>query len=112
MRANSSLSDTLLLDNPVWHALSTEQRALALGNRLAKRFPSGCLPIWRLDRSISQLLTRRWRKYFRGRLPALALDTEPSPAARNWEMVHSGEMYQMICETPALSDDRTRSSAN
>lgn len=104
MRANSSLSDTLLLDNPVWHALSTEQRALALGNRLAKRFPADISPFGGLiDQSPAAY--QALEEILPGAVTALALDTEPI-LPRNWEMVHSGEMYQMICESPTLLDDR------
>ena len=35
-----------------------------------------------------------------GAVTALALDAEPV-LPPDWEMVQSGEMYQMICETPA-----------
>ncbi len=101
--SDSSLSDTLLLDNPIWHALSTEQSALALGNGLAKRFPMDVSPFGGLiDQSAAAY--RALEELLPGAVTALALDVAPI-LPPNWEMVHSGKMYQMICETPAHRDD-------
>jgi predicted GNAT family acetyltransferase len=93
------MSDTLLLDNPVWHALSTEQSALAQGNGLAKRFPLDVAPFGGL---IDQSATAydALEEILPGAVTALALDAEPV-LPPDWEMVQSGEMYQMICEAPA-----------
>jgi predicted GNAT family acetyltransferase len=102
--SNSSLPDTLLLDNPVWYALSTAQRGLALGNSLAKRFPTDVSPFGGLiDQSAAAY--RALEEILPGAVTALALDNEPIMPP-NWERVHSGEMYQMICETPAQQDGR------
>jgi predicted GNAT family acetyltransferase len=102
--SNSSLSDTLLLDNPVWHALSTAQSGLAQGNGLAKRFPTDVSPFGALiDQSAAAY--QALEEIFPGAITALAIEAEPILPA-NWEMVLSGEMYQMICETPAHLDDR------
>ena len=99
-----SLSDTLLLDNPVWHALSTEQSALAQGNGLAKRFPLDVAPFGGLiDQSAAAY--DALEKILPGAVTALALDAEPV-LPPDWEMVQSGEMYQMICEAPAHLDER------
>ncbi len=98
-----SLSDTLLLDNPVWHALFTEQRALALGNHLAKRFPSDVAPFGGLiDQSAASY--HALEEALPGASTALALDSEPILPS-TWDMLHSGEMYQMICEAPAYAGD-------
>jgi ribosomal protein S18 acetylase RimI-like enzyme len=99
-----SLSDTLLLDNPVWHALSTEQSALAQGNGIAKRFPLDVAPFGGLiDQSAAAY--DALEEMFPGAVTALALHAEPILPA-NWKMVHSGEMYQMICEAPAYAGDK------
>jgi predicted GNAT family acetyltransferase len=103
-QTDSSLSDTLLLDNPIWHALSTEQRSLAQGNNLAKRFPTDISPFGGLiDQSPAAY--QALEEIFPGAVTALALDAEPI-LPRNWEMVHRGEMYQMICDAPAHLDER------
>ena len=99
-----SLSDTLLLDNPVWHALSTEQSALALGNGLAKRFPMDVAPFGGLiDQSAAAY--GALEEILPGAVTALALDAEPV-LPPDWEMVQSGKMYQMICEAPAHLDEQ------
>jgi predicted GNAT family acetyltransferase len=96
--SGQSLSDTLLLDNPIWHALSTEQSALAQGDGLAKRFPIDVAPFGGLiDQSLSAY--NALEEILPGAATALALDTEPILPA-HWEMVHRGKMYQMMDESP------------
>jgi predicted GNAT family acetyltransferase len=96
---NPSVPDTLLLDNPIWHALSTRQSALALGNGLAQSFPSDVAPFGGLiDQSAAAY--DALGEILPGAVTALALDAEPV-LPPDWEMVQSGQMYQMICETPA-----------
>jgi hypothetical protein len=99
-----SLSDTLLLDNPVWHALSTAQSALAQGNGLAKRFPTDIAPFGGLIDQ-SEAAYRALEEILPGAVTALALDAKPI-LPRNWEMVRSGEMYQMICDSQTHLDER------
>jgi predicted GNAT family acetyltransferase len=100
--ADPLFTDTLLLDNPIWHALSTEQSTLAEGNGLAKRFPSDVAPFGGLiDQSAAAY--DALEKIRPGAVTALALDAEPV-LPRNWEMVQRGEMYQMVCEAPAYAD--------
>jgi ribosomal protein S18 acetylase RimI-like enzyme len=101
-QADPSLPDTLLLDNPIWHALSTEQSALALGNGLAKRFPSDVAPFGGLiDQSAAAY--DALEEILPGAVTGLALDAEPV-LPPDWEMVQRGQMYQMVCETPAHSE--------
>jgi ribosomal protein S18 acetylase RimI-like enzyme len=99
-----SASDTLLLDNPIWHALSTAQSALALSNGLAKRYPMDIAPFGGLIGQ-SAAAYRALEEIFPGALTALALDAKPI-LPRNWDLVHSGEMYQMVCDSPAHLDER------
>jgi ribosomal protein S18 acetylase RimI-like enzyme len=92
----SNLSDVLLLDNPVWHALVSEQAHLAQGNALAKRFPRDMSPFAAMaDQSAAAY--QALEKTLSGDTAALALDTETILPA-NWTMVLSGEMYQMVFE--------------
>jgi ribosomal protein S18 acetylase RimI-like enzyme len=96
--ANPLFTDALLLDNPIWHALSTEQSALAQGNGLAKRFPSDVAPFGGLiDQSAAAY--DALEEILPGAVTGLALDAEPV-LPPDWEMVERGEMYQMVCETP------------
>jgi predicted GNAT family acetyltransferase len=99
--SNPSLTDTLLLDNPVWHALSTQQSGLAQGNALAKRFPIDVSPFGGLiDQSSAAY--EALEKILPGAITALALDSEPILPI-HWEMVHRGKMYQMIDESPGVN---------
>src|ERR1700744_6409951 len=99
--SNPSLPDNLLLDNPVWHALSTQQSGLAQGNALAKRFPIDVAPFGGLiDQSPAAY--EALEQIFPGAVTALALDAEPVLPA-DWEMVHSGTMYQIIDESPGVN---------
>jgi ribosomal protein S18 acetylase RimI-like enzyme len=96
--SDPSLSDTLLLDNPIWYALSTAQHALAQGNGLAKRFPNDVAPFGGLiDQSAAAY--DALEEILPGAVTALFLDAKPTLPS-DWEMVHSGEMYQMIYEAP------------
>jgi ribosomal protein S18 acetylase RimI-like enzyme len=92
-----SLTDTLLLDNPIWHSLSTQQSSLAQGNALARRFPSDVAPFGGLvDQSPAAYdALERIRP---GAVAALFLDAEPNLPAP-WQMVHSAEICQMMYES-------------
>jgi len=82
--SDSSLSDTLLLDNPIWHALSTAQRGLAQGNGLAKRFPTDIAPFGGLiDQSPAAY--QALEEILPGAVTALFLDAKPILPS-NWEM--------------------------
>ena len=103
MKHSAPSSDTLLLDNPIWHALSTEQCALAQGNGLARRFPADVAPFGGLiDQSAAAY--DALEASLPGAVTALFLDAAPVLPG-HWEMVHSGEMYQMVCVAPALTEE-------
>jgi ribosomal protein S18 acetylase RimI-like enzyme len=94
MKASSP--STVLLDNPVWSALTTDQASLAQGGTLAKRFPRDVSPFAAMQDQ-SGAAYRELAETLAGEVAALALDTPPLLPA-NWSMVHSGEMYQMVFE--------------
>lgn len=87
-----------MLDNPIWYALSTEQSWLAQGNGLAKRFPTDVAPLGAL-RDQSAAAYDALEEILSGGVIALFLEREPDPPS-GWAIQHSGEMYQMIYETP------------
>jgi ribosomal protein S18 acetylase RimI-like enzyme len=94
----SNPSDVLLLDNPIWYALSTEQAYLAQGNRLARRFPRDVAPFGAMpDQSATSY--QALAKILAGDVAALFLDAPPAPPA-GWQMVLRGDMYQMIFDAP------------
>jgi ribosomal protein S18 acetylase RimI-like enzyme len=82
------------LDNPIWHALLTEQAYLAQGNDLAKRFPGTVAPLAGM-RDQSAPAYEALRELQSGDVAALFLDTPPL-LPPGWSMVHSDEMYQMV----------------
>jgi GNAT superfamily N-acetyltransferase len=93
-----ALSDILLLDNPIWYALCTEQRYLAQGNKLAKRFPKDVAPFGALiDQSAASY--EALQEIFPEEAAALFLDAKPVPPS-DWAILRSGLMYQMVCEAP------------
>jgi ribosomal protein S18 acetylase RimI-like enzyme len=92
-----------LLDNPIWHALSTAQHALAEGNALARRFPTDISPLGGLiDQSAAAY--DALKETFPGAVTALFLESRPILPA-NWQMIHGGEMYQMVCKEPVRMDE-------
>ena len=88
----------LLLDNPIWSALTTGQAQLAQGGSLAKRFPSDVAPFAAMpDQSVAAY--QALEETLSGDVAALFLDAPPVLPA-DWSTVHSGEMYQMVFEAP------------
>jgi GNAT superfamily N-acetyltransferase len=94
----SNPSDTTLLNNPFWNALSTEQSYLAQANHLAKRFPRDVAPFGAMKaqspsgyEALAQILS--------GDTAALFLDSKPV-LPDDWTMHISGDMYQMTFEAP------------
>jgi ribosomal protein S18 acetylase RimI-like enzyme len=94
----SNPSDTTLLNNPIWNALSTDQSYLAQANHLAKRFPRDVAPFGAMKtqspseyEALAQILS--------GDTAALFLDSKPV-LPDDWSMRVSGDMYQMTFEAP------------
>jgi ribosomal protein S18 acetylase RimI-like enzyme len=87
-----------VLNNPIWHALSTEQRGFAEGNDLAKRFPTDVAPLGAM-RDQSPVAYEALEEILSGEPVALFLEAEPAPPG-GWEILHSDRMYQMICDGP------------
>ncbi|HEY4046320.1 MAG TPA: GNAT family N-acetyltransferase [Acidobacteriaceae bacterium] len=88
----------IVLNNPIWHALSTKQRGLAEGNDLAKRFPTDVAPLGGM-RDQSPLAYKALEEIVSGGAVALFLETEPTPP-RDWTILHEDRIYQMICKAP------------
>jgi ribosomal protein S18 acetylase RimI-like enzyme len=94
----SNPSGVLLLDNPIWSALTTDQAQLAIGGSLAKRFPNDVAPFAAMpDQSVASY--QALEETLSGDVAALFLDAAPILPI-NWSMVLSGEMYQMVFEAP------------
>ncbi len=95
-----------LLDNPIWSALTTEHRSLALGDELARRYPPEVGPLSGLfEPSIEALGALRAVTNVEG-LAVLFLES-PLEAHPGWSMVRDGIMQQMVWpegRDPALVD--------
>src|ERR1700728_138563 len=103
MKHSPTSPDVLLLDNPIWHALSTEQRHLSQGNSLAKRFPKSVAPFGALiDQSAAAY--EALQEIFPEEAAALFLDAKPVPPS-DWAILRSGQMYQMICEASVSGEE-------
>jgi predicted GNAT family acetyltransferase len=95
----SNPSGVLLLDNPMWFALTTDQSQFAQGGNFAKRFPRDVASFAAMpDQSVAAY--RALEEILEGDVAALFLDSAPILPA-NWTMVASGEVYQMVCEAPS-----------
>lgn len=91
-------SDVLLLDNPMWSALTTDQSQLAQGGSLAKRFPRDVAPFAAMPNQ-SVAAYQALEETLSADTAALFLDAPPV-LPTNWSMVVSGDVYQMVCEAP------------
>jgi GNAT superfamily N-acetyltransferase len=94
----SNPADVRLLDNPIWHALATEQSYLAQSNHLAKRFPSDVAPFGAM-REQSAAEYQALEEILLGDVAALFLQDKPVPP-NGWSWILRGEMYQMVFEAP------------
>lgn len=84
------------LDNPIWHALLTEQSALAIGNGLARRFPAEIGPLCGVpDQSPASYAALR-PLAGPGGIVGLFF-TEPAAPPSGWIILRAGLIDQMVC---------------
>jgi predicted GNAT family acetyltransferase len=91
-------ADTTLLNNAIWHALSTDQSYLAQGNHLAKRFPRDVSPFAAI-KTQSPAAYESLGKLLTGDTAAVCFDSEPT-LPPGWTTRISLDVYQMIYEGP------------
>jgi GNAT superfamily N-acetyltransferase len=110
----SPVADVRLLDNPIWNALSTEQRGLALGAGLARRFPAEIGPLSGLAEQSASAYEALRELAGPGGVAALFLELPPE-TREGWSMVRGGLMSQMIWsggngsrETALKAEERPR----
>ena len=86
-----------LLDNPIWNALTTEHRALALGDGLARRYPAEIGPLSGLAEQTPEAYEslRALTGTGPGGFSAQFL-AEPPPDRPGWTLIRGGLMSQMI----------------
>jgi GNAT superfamily N-acetyltransferase len=95
--------DFSLLDNPIWNALSTEQRHFAHGDALARRYPAEIGPLSGLLEDASGAYGALHALTRSGDAVALFLESPYSPQ-RGWKLVRDGRLDQMICSAPVPID--------
>lgn len=94
----AAVSSAAMLDNPIWHALSTSQRSFAQGNALAKRYLPEIGPLAGMERQSSASYGALRQVVAPGDSAALFL-TEAPKVPQNWELARTFAVHQMVCES-------------
>jgi GNAT superfamily N-acetyltransferase len=91
------------LDNPIWSALTTQQRYLSTGGDLARRFPGDMAPFASFPRASKESFDSLTQLYARG--DELALFTlEPVDVPSGFKVTRSAILNQMICTPEQLHE--------
>lgn len=98
--------DETLLDNPIYNALLTEHRALALGEGEARRYPPAIGPLAGTpDQSIDSYRSLGVLADPGGVLVLFLPDPPALPAG--WSLFRGGALTQMICRVPRLVEAKS-----
>lgn len=84
-----------LLDNPIWNALNTKHSALAVGDRLAKRYPAEIGPLSGVVEQCAAAYEALRTLTGPNGVAALFLESPPE-MREGWSLVRGGLMSQMI----------------
>lgn len=104
-------SDEALLDNPIWNALLTEHRSLAVVEGAARRYPPAIGPLAGTpDQSPESYDALRVLAGAGGILGLFFPD--PPALPRGWSLFLGGVLTQMICRTPRLAKTGTLAAGN
>jgi GNAT superfamily N-acetyltransferase len=104
-------SDEALLDNPIWNALLTEHRSLAVVEGAARRYPPAIGPLAGTpDQSPESYDALRVLAGTGGILGLFFPD--PPALPRCWSLFLGGVLTQMICRTPRLARTGTLAAGN
>jgi GNAT superfamily N-acetyltransferase len=87
-----------MLDNPIWSALSTEQASLALGDGLARRFPSEVSPLAGL-REPTPAAFADLRALLDPGEGAGLFTAAPIDVPDDWEVQRTRRIEQGVCES-------------
>lgn len=94
----AAVSSAAMLDNPIWHALSTSHRRFEQGNALAKRYQPEIGPLAGMERQSSASYEALRQVVAPGESAALFL-TEAPQVPRNWQLSRTFAVHQMVCES-------------
>lgn len=99
-------ADETLLDNPIWSALLTDHRSLAISEGKARRYPPAIGPLAGTpDQSIESYDALRTLAGPGGIL-VLFFPDPPAPPS-GWSLFRGGGLTQMICRSPRLAKTGT-----
>jgi GNAT superfamily N-acetyltransferase len=87
--------DETLLDNPIWNALQTDHRPLAIGDEQARRYPSEIGPLSAMPDQSAESYKSLHRLTGLGGVLALFFCDPPSPT-NGWTLLRGGLLSQMI----------------
>jgi len=87
------------LDDPIWNALITEHRGLALGDRMARRYPPEIGPLSGIADESDAAYEDLRALAGPGGIVVLFLQNPAQPRA-GWTLVREGPLTQMICPDP------------
>jgi hypothetical protein len=90
------MMDFALLDNPIWHSLTTTHRSLARAHSLAARYPSNVSPLAALSRPTSEAFTDLSALVAPGERVGL-FTAEPLDVPAGWQVVRTRWIDQMVC---------------
>jgi ribosomal protein S18 acetylase RimI-like enzyme len=86
--------DPVLLDNPIWNALSTEHAPLALGDQRARRYPPEIGPLSGIpDQSAGSYDALR---QLAGSGAVVLFSVDPFRIPTGWKVIREGPIVQMI----------------
>jgi len=88
-------ADETLLDNPIWNALLTDHRSLAVGDGEARRYPSEIGPLSGMSRQSTAGYRSLHNLTGSGGVLGLFFQEPPSPP-EGWTLVRGGLLHQMI----------------
>ena len=87
-------SDSALLDNPIWNALTTDHAPLALGNGHARRYPAEIGPLSGIpnqsEASYASLAS------LAGQYPVVLFSLDPIRPSPGWTELRAGDLVQMV----------------
>ena len=91
----------MYLDNPIWHALTNQQAAFALGDGLARRYPRAVAPFGAVVANNEEALASLAALEKPGGVVALFL-RQPAVAMKAWKPLRTATVVQMVYAGPII----------
>jgi predicted GNAT family acetyltransferase len=89
-------TDFTPLDNPIWSALTTVHRSVAIGNGRARRYPTDMSPMWGMRETSAEAFADLAAMVAPQETVAL-VTVGPVEVPANWQIVRTRWLDQMIC---------------